>query len=172
MDEFNIDYLYHLTHKDNLNNILQNGLESHNVARERHMIKVDIADNVVNDRKKRKELIYNRSLHDYVPLYFNPKNPMLYKRKKLQDDIVILSIDKNILKQKNVFFTDRNIVFKSTKIFKNLNDLYELEWKYINNEYWTEYEDRKRFKYAEVLVFPKTLTSTIKKIFSNNEQTK
>src|SRR5690625_285750 len=80
LDEFNIDYLYHITHKDNLNNILQNGLESHNVARERHMIKVDIADNVVNDRRKRKELIYNRSLHDYVPLYFNPKNPMLYKR--------------------------------------------------------------------------------------------
>jgi len=97
LDSFAIKYLYHMTHKDNLERILQSGLKSHNYARRNNLMQNDIANNEVNDRRSRIEPIYNRSLHDYVPLYFNPKNSMLFVRRNIQDNIIILALAKTFL---------------------------------------------------------------------------
>ncbi len=101
LEKYKINYLYHMTHKDNLENILRYGLKSHNEAKKENLNKVDISDNQVNDRRSRKEPIFNRSIHDYVPLYFNPKNPMLFVRKGLQNDIVILATESKRCRRKN-----------------------------------------------------------------------
>lgn len=161
-----------MTHKDNLQNILQNGLKSHNQARTNNLTKVDIADNQVNDRRSRLEPIYNRSIHDYVPLYFNPKNPMLFRRNSIQNDIVILAIDRNILYQENILFTDGNAAANATSFYNNPEELNNLSWSCINAEYWNDIVDGKRLKCSEVLVFPNIQTNAIKKIFCNNEQTR
>lgn len=172
LDRFGIDYLFHMTHKDNLQNILQNGLKSHNEARRNDLTRVDIADNQVNDRRSRREPIYNRSIHDYVPLYFNPKNPMLFRRSNIQNNIVILAIDRNILYQDNIIFTDGNAAANATSFYNNPEELNNLSWSCINAEYWNDIVDGKRLKCSEVLVYPNIPTSSIQKIFCNNEQTK
>ena len=172
LDKFRIDYLYHMTHRDNLQNILQNGLKSHNQARANNLTKVDIADNQVNDRRSRREPIYNRSIHDYVPLYFNPKNPMLFRRNNIQNDIVILAIDRKILYQENIVFTDGNAAANATSFYKNPEELNRLNWNCISAEYWNDIEDGKRIRCSEVLVYPNIQTNIIKKIFCNNEQTR
>lgn len=172
LDRFGIDYLYHMTHKDNLQNILQNGLKSHIQARTSNLTRVDIADNQVNDRRSRREPIYHRSIHDYVPLYFNPKNPMLFRRNNIQNDIVILAIDRNILYRENIIFTDGNAAANATSFYNNPEELNNLSWSCINAEYWNDIIDGKRLKCSEVLVYPNIPTSAIQKIFCNNEQTK
>src|SRR5690606_33020996 len=149
-----------------------NGLKTHNQARTNHLTKVDIADNQVNDRRSRLEPIYNRSIHDYVPLYFNPRNPMLFRRNNIQNDIVILAIDRNILYQENVLFTDGNAAANATSFYNNPEELNNLSWSCINAEYWNDIVDGKRLKCSEVLVFPNIQTNAIKKIFCNNEQTR
>ena len=87
LNRFGIYYLYHLTHKDNLENILRYGLQSHNLAHQNNLIKKDISNKDVNKRRQKRDPIYKKSIHDYVPLYFNPRNPMMYVRKNIQNDI-------------------------------------------------------------------------------------
>ncbi|SBV95876.1 conserved hypothetical protein [uncultured Dysgonomonas sp.] len=170
--QFGIDYLFHMTHKDNLQNILQNGLKSHNYARKNNLTRVDIADNQVNDRRSRFEPIYDRSIHDYVPLYFNPKNPMLFRRSNIQNDIIILAIDRNLLLQENVVFTNGNAASKATSFYKKIEDLDKLNWNCINAEYWNDIEDGKRIRCSETLVYPNIPVTAIQKIYCNNELTK
>jgi len=172
LDRFRIEYLYHITHKNNLQNILQNGLLSHNQARNNRLMQVDIADNQVNDRRAINEPIYKRSIHDYVPLYFNPKNPMLYRRGNLQNDLVILAIDRKLLYQRNIIFTNGNAAAGATSFFSDPNDLTNLNWSCINAEYWNDISDGKRIKCSEILVFPSIPTTAIRKVFCNNHQTK
>ncbi|HKJ33293.1 MAG TPA: DarT ssDNA thymidine ADP-ribosyltransferase family protein, partial [Balneolales bacterium] len=85
LKEAGVDYLYHMTHLANLNGILEKGLLSHNKAHKKGLLAQDISDSTVNNRRVK--------IHNYVPLYFNPKNPMLYRRRNIQDELVILCIN-------------------------------------------------------------------------------
>jgi hypothetical protein len=170
LSRFGISFLYHMTHIRNLENILSAGLVSHNEAH-RGLNQVDIADNQVNDRRSRLEPVYNKSIHDYVPFYFNPKNPMLFRRKNLQNDILILGVDRSLIYSDKAIFTNGNAASSSTQFFSDINKLEDLNWDCINREYWNDFNDGKRIKCAEVLVYPKVDVSDIKKIYCNNNVT-
>ncbi|MEA5516825.1 DarT ssDNA thymidine ADP-ribosyltransferase family protein, partial [Nodularia sp. UHCC 0506] len=96
LKEYGIKYLYHMTYINNLASIIRNGLLSHNEAYRRGLIAADISDPDVQDRRANLS-VYNIPLHEYVPLYFSPRNPMLYKRREIQEDIVILGMESQIL---------------------------------------------------------------------------
>ena len=91
-------------------------------------------------------------MHDYVPLYFNPRNPMLYRRKEIQDDIAILAVNRQALTWRGVWFTDGNAASNATKFYYDLDDLSRLDWNCIRAEYWNQYDDGTRKRCAEVLV--------------------
>jgi len=167
---FDIHHLYHMTHRLNVKSILQNGILSHSDAHQGFNA-VDIADNEVNIRRSRKETFNGRNLHSYVPLYFNPKNPMLYARKKIQDDIVILAIDRSVINDKNSIFTDGNAASVNTVFYNSLSDLDNLDWKCIRGNSWNEIEDGKRKRCAEVLVFPKIEVCYVSGIYCSNQNT-
>jgi hypothetical protein len=77
LKKYNIKYIYHMTHKDNLESILENGLFSHN----NDFVTNRIDNPDVNNRRNFFEPIYNKNVQDYVPFYFNPRNAMLYVKK-------------------------------------------------------------------------------------------
>ena len=172
LDNYKIDYVFHMTEVSNLKNILQYGLLSHNEAHSKGFNKTDIALQDVNQRRANKKPIHGISLHDYVPMYFNPKNPMLYRRKQIQDNIVILAIDRRVIYQNKSIFSDGNAASDATKFFNNLSDLVRLNWQCIRNEYWNDYVDGKRIKCAETLTHPKIPIKYVKKIHCNSIQTK
>jgi len=162
LNDLGIKYLYHMTHKANLENILQNGLLSHNTAYARGLTKTDISEERVNRRRDR--------VHNYVPFYFNPKNPMLYKRKNMQSEIIILCVDRNLL-QTDIKFTDGNAASSSTKFYSNIKDLEKLNWSIINSEYWRDFIDGKRIRCSEILIPNEVKTDSIKTIFCFNSET-
>ena len=53
---------------------------SRNRAIEMDLVASDIADPDVISRRAMK-VVFGKPLTDYVPLYFNPKNPMLSRRR-------------------------------------------------------------------------------------------
>ena len=161
-----------MTEVSNLKNIIQHGLLSHNEAHSKGLNKTDIALQDVNQRRANKRPIYGISLHDYVPMYFNPKNPMLYRRKQIQDNIVILAIDRRVIYQDKSIFSDGNAASDSTNFFNNLSDLVRLNWNCIKNEYWNDHVDGKRIKCAETLTHPRIPVKYVKKIHCNSIQTK
>jgi ssDNA thymidine ADP-ribosyltransferase, DarT len=161
-----IDYLYHMTYIDNLASIIENGLLSHNEAYRQGLMEVDISDpNVQDIRASRVDPFYNRPLHEYVPLYFSPRNPMLYRRREIQEDIVILGLDPQLLSEPNIIFTNGNSAASGTIFYTGTSMLDHLPWNSIRARSWTDIEDGKRIKCAEVLVYPKIQPSRIQVIF-------
>jgi ssDNA thymidine ADP-ribosyltransferase, DarT len=160
-----------MTSIKNLASIIKNGLLSHNEAHRRNLVQADISDSdVQNLRLKIVDPIYQRQLHDYVPLYFSPRNPMLYRRKDLQEDIVILGIDPQILLEPNILFSDGNAAAKGTTFYRWIEMLARLDWAIINARNWVDFEDGKRIKCAEVLVYPRILPERILWIFCRSRK--
>ena len=168
LDDFPIDCFYHMTHYTNIENILKYGLFSHN----NELVEEHIDNEEVNDRRQKIEPIHKKSLHSYVPLYFNPKNPMLYVNKDQQQDIVIFAFSKKLILKHNAIFTDGNAAVKRTKFFNDLNDLDKLNWKCLHSKYWTDFEDGKREIMAEVLIQNKIDIFYLEKIYCYDMETK
>ncbi len=165
LDKYKIDYLYHMTDISNLPNILKYGLLSHHDAHSNELNISDISMREVNDKRANKKPIYGLSLHSYVPTYFNPKNTMLYVRRNMQNIIVIIAIDRRAIYQEKSIFTDGNATSRQTKFYNSLIGLNELNWQCIKNEYWGDFEDGRRIKCAETLVYPKINVFNFMKIY-------
>lgn len=149
--------LFHITHISNITGILQYGILSHTDAYLHEIVKTDISNPEINKKRSRIEGINNYKIHDYAPLYFHPKNPMLKSlcgKKKLRDELVLIKISPNILVGQSVLFTDGNAAEESSRLYNNLDDFNKLNWQCINDEYYLEYTDGKRIKCSEVLVYP------------------
>lgn len=161
-----IDYLYHMTYIDNLTSIINNGLLSHNEAYRQRLIETDISDpNVQDIRARTVDPFYERPLHEYVPLYFSPRNPMLYRRQDIQEDIVILGLEAQLLCEANILFTNGNAAASRTIFYRGTQMLDQLPWDSIRARSWIDIEDGRRIKCAEVLVYPKIEPNRIQKIF-------
>lgn len=147
-------FFYHMTHKDNIGGIMRHGIVSHTAVLERNDILArDISDHGVQQRRERPETEYFRSIHDYVPLYINPKNPMLYLRKNMQQEIVILRISPSILDECYYVFCDGNAASQSTKYSVD-PEVLRPSLEVLNAEYWNNFADGRRRRCAEVLIYP------------------
>lgn len=161
-------YFYHMTHKKNIFNIFRHGLLSHNYAHNKGIVKVDISDHDVNDRRTRKDPFYNKSLHDYVPFYINPKNPMLYVRKADQDDILLIGVKPMKLLNRSFLVTDGNAASDGTSFSDSATFLASLDWQVLKADYWNSFQDGKRKRCAEVLIPNSVPLTDIGEIVSNN----
>jgi len=169
LKKYKINYIYHMTHVNNLQNILQYGLHSHN----NKLVKNKIDNENVQKRRDYFESIYNKNVHSYVPFYFNPKNAMLYVNKDIQGNLIILAFDNNLIYQKGSLFTDGNASVENiTKFYNNLNDLDKLDWNCINTKYWNDIEDGRRKRMSEILVPDKVNVNKLKKIYCINNHIK
>lgn len=115
-----MDYLngsvYHMVHYDNLNSIfLRGGLLSRDKLFEEGRAYHSIANNEVQGLRDRILVLDAvtsrfRSLHHYVPFYFSTRTSMLRVQewKGLEDKIVFFEVDRSIMREKGVLFTDGN----------------------------------------------------------------
>lgn len=173
---YEIDGLYHLTHIDHVQTIFKDGLLSHNNAHERGLVQHDISNPSVQDQRAIR-FIGKRPLHDYVPLYFNPRNAMLFDvfKNRTLKDIVLLRLSRKLMLQKGVWFTDGNAANDPTLFYNKLEDLDKLDWDCIRARYWNDYEDGKRKCMAEILVPDKISENYIKRkshLFVENQESR
>lgn len=157
-----------MTHKDNLSGILQHGILSHSDVLSRDdVLAVDISDPGAQRWRDRSESTNHRVIHDYAPLYINPKNPMLYVRRNIQHEIVILRISPEVLHDGQHVFADGNAASRETKFSPNSNIVAD-SIDAINAEYWANCVDGKRRRCAELLVSPKVRPTHILSAICNN----
>jgi len=151
LEELAPSMLYHITHIDNLSSILEKGLYAHNNPYQQR----DISNRKVNELRVRTDAIYNKKVHDYVPLYFNPRNAMLYKTlHQYGREIVILGFDSRVLCMQNTLFTNGNAAANSTDFFNDLQFLREFNWNNVFSSSWNGYgEFVKKAMMSEVLVY-------------------
>ena len=169
--------LFYITHIDNIKSILELGILSHNLAHQSNIVNTDISNQMVNARRNRFDSELGGNIHDFAPLYFNHKNPMLYTLCKNSDknNLVLLKVNPHILLVENVAFSDGNASSRSTSFYKDINDFNELNWTLINKGSWYNYEfgiqEGRRLMCSEVLVKEKIPSYYIDEIFVYSEQT-
>ena len=169
VNKYSLLELYHITHINNLKSIIVHGLLSHTAAHNQGLITKDISLKDVNMKRAKLEPYNQRSLHDYVPLYINPKNPMLFLRKILSDNLIIIAVSSDTMLYDTCLFTDGNAASRSTSIYKYLINLNKLDWDCIKGEYWDNFQDGKRKKCSEVLILDRIPIDRINRIITNNQ---
>lgn len=109
-------YVYHMVHFDNLHNIfLRRALLSKQKILQEQISYRSIAFEDVQGLRDR-VFIWSyieqkfRRLHSYVPFYFATHTPMLYVqyRRDVQEQIVIFEVNRSIVSEQGILFTDGN----------------------------------------------------------------
>ena len=165
--------LFYTAHLDNIKSILELGILSHNIAHSKGVVNVDISMQQVNERRNRIEPTLGGNIHDFAPLYINPKNPMLYYlcANGQRENLILLKVTPQILLADNVAFSDGNAAVRTTNFYTNIDDFNKLNWTIIKDNYWTNYPDGKRIKCSEVLVQDKIPIYYVTNIFTYSEAT-
>lgn len=146
-------YFYHLTHNRNLPSIFQHGILSWTTAHQRGLTAVDIANQDVQRWRTRPEPVYRRSIHDYAPLYINPKNAMLFVRQNIQHELVILKVTPAVLQRHQHVYSDGNAACLNTQFSADPHVVAASDTA-LRAVRWSDVPDGKRRRCAEVLVHP------------------
>jgi hypothetical protein len=170
----NIPYsgFYHLTHISNLKSIVENGILSRNILEEKGIRLKDISNTEIQNKRKRPETVYGRKIHDYVPLYINPKNPFLESSKVRAsiDSLVLIEVYPHILVQQDkTLFSDGNAAETETNFFGKKDELELVNWALLQNGKWTE-DESKRILCSEVLIPDSIHRTYIQKIYISNQE--
>jgi O-acetyl-ADP-ribose deacetylase (regulator of RNase III) len=110
MGTLDIKGLYYITHIDNLSSILKWGILSHELVEKKGISYTPIYDKEIVAARKDKFAPNGKSLWSFANLYFNARNPMLYRvsHEKSLDDIAVVCVKPTILQRPDIFITTGN----------------------------------------------------------------
>ena len=163
----------HFIHMDNLPGILQDGLLCHSAMQNKAY--VDISDPSVQLGREYKTIpVTETNLHDYVPLYFGPKTPLVVKYQDRNEEFLYLRFSLNILQLSGAVFSDGNARSNATRffLFNSIDDLQVVDPCAINAFSWVGDDEKKRRKQAEILIPAKIAAEHIFDILCSSETAK
>lgn len=158
--------LYRITHYQNLDFILQNGLHCPN-SQIQDPNYVNIGNTDIIGKRGAKPVRLDPSpgmIHEYVPFYFCPRSPMLGSIKVgnsdfegSQSEIIYLVTDFDHITRHGCeyVFTDGQALIMISKFYKAEKDFAKLDWEAIRSKQWGRNQsdnDKMRRKMAEFLV--------------------
>lgn len=147
--------LHYITPIANIPSIYTHGILSHKMTQK--LEHKSISMQKIQERRAQVVLPGGRPLHEYVNLYFDARNPMMFKRKDAHLELCVLRIAPKVLEIPGVVITDRNAssgyaLFKTAPqglAIVNEELVFAKDWTHPDQfEYW----NRKSAKCAEVLV--------------------
>ncbi len=164
---------YNIMPISNLESVLKKGILSYDQAVS--MPHSSVAMDEIQSRRNNVCVPNGMKLHKYANVYFDARNPMLYKRK--EDDVCVLKISLDILDLPNVVVADRNASSNYARFVEPQYAFDVLNIDLIYAQYWLdaeplEYIKRKAFKCAEILVPQCIAPEFIIAVAVRNEQDK
>ncbi len=153
---FEIRSLYYITHIDNLPSIFSHGILSHRQVEKRNISYTPIYDKSIVENRKAKTVPGGRSLWEYANLYFQPRNPMLYRvlHENPDTELAVVGIQPSALCISDALIASGNAANEATEILNVTNGLKIIKknWKTIQSEWWNSLDGSKRKIMAELLV--------------------
>ncbi|HTV48723.1 MAG TPA: DarT ssDNA thymidine ADP-ribosyltransferase family protein [Phycisphaerae bacterium] len=148
--------LFYITHIENVPSILKNGILSHDLVNSLQIPYKPIYDADIVSNRKNKATPERASLWEYANIYFQPRNPMMYRvvHEKTAKDLAVIGIKPSILQLQHVMITDGNAANNPTRFF-NVQDglkVIDDQWMIIQAEYWNDLNGSKRKIMSECLV--------------------
>lgn len=176
MKKLDIRSLYYITHIENLPSILHRGILSHEQVEKLKVSFTPIYDSGIVSKRKDKTTPNRNNLWEYTNLYFQPRNPMMYRvvHEKNKRDIAVVGVSPEVLREKDVLITDGNAANDPTQFFsysKGLEALQE-QWKVIQRDWWNDLDGSKRKIMAECLIPEQIEPELIHSIFVADHATK
>jgi hypothetical protein len=174
--------VYHFSHLDNLAAILEHGLLSRNEMIRRGLQHTDIAYSEIQERRSDMRVTCGKggTIHDYVPLYFCKRSPMLYANvyNKIADEqfIIYFEFPIDIMLNHHFVITDSSANAAQPPNFcDNPQDLTKINWEAVETWQWAAKYDKlgeipvKQAKMAELLIFERLDTNKSNRIIVWNE---
>ncbi|MCI0524558.1 MAG: DarT ssDNA thymidine ADP-ribosyltransferase family protein [Acidobacteria bacterium] len=167
-----IKSLYYLTHVNNLASIFEQGILAHARVEELNLPFTPIYDRGIVSNRKNKSTPDGKSLWEYANLYFQPRNPMMYRviHEKEKGEIVVIGVTPNALTGSGVLITDGNAASEPTRFYSVSEGLKVIreQRKIIQSDWWNEMDGSKRKIMAECLVPGQIKPELIHTIFVSN----
>jgi hypothetical protein len=164
---------YYITHIDNLPSILQRGILCHRAIEEEQIGFTKIYNEEIVNKRETKIIPNARELWNYVNLYFQARNAMLYRilrSGRNSEDIIIIGLKNELLYKEGVYISDGNAAsdntnfYSSSKIGKHIKEIR----KKTDKEWWSTEDGSKREVMAECLVPSKVESDYISEIYVPN----
>jgi len=183
LQRYGIELFYHLTHVDNLASILKHGILCKNEVEQKELNYTRIDDPEIQELRGRRDcqgrIFY---LHDFVPLFFIPRPPMLYRiakdeRLPNQHDIAYIAVDPTVMLKPGSRFSDGNAASSRTNFYSSPEDLSKLNKEALFADIWNDpdekiKEERRRIKGAEVLVYYRISPIYFKWVYTSDNRRK
>ncbi len=168
--------LYYITHVDNVASILQHGILSHGQIESRGIPFKPVYDAEIVSRRKGKAAPDGRSLWEYANVYFQPRNPMMYRvvHEKGHRELAVVGVVSAVLSKDRVFITDGNAANNATCFFAASEGLRVLQdnWQTLQLQYWNDRDGSKRKIMAECLVPEEIAPENIHTIYVADHKTR
>lgn len=148
--------LYYIAHINNVPSILKKGILSHELVKECNVQTTSIYDENVIVNRSSIRTPDGRSLWKFANLYFQPRNPMLYRVlcEKSKEDIAVLAVQPQIINRQDIFISTGNAASFESAILpvpEGQKVIPEIR-KQISRDWWNEEDGSKRKIMAECLV--------------------
>jgi hypothetical protein len=145
-----IQSLYYVVCEENFSSILDKGILCRNLAPYDHKSMA-----IEDIQKKRHSIIpsteFRFNLHDYVPLFFTRKPPLLYHFQAYSEGIMKICISPDVLLEPGIVFFDMNACSDDASSFTDIQDLRCFDWKTINHaRYWKSYDENRRIENLQI----------------------
>jgi len=168
-----IKELYYITHIGNVPSILKRGILCHQIIEEQNIEFTAIYNKEIVSRRAQKEVAGGKSLWAFANLYFQARNPMLYKviHDKALDEIVVLGVRRDAMDLQGAFITDGNAANSPTAIIPRSKVPKECWAEIMSNtqkEWWNQEDGSKRKIMAECLVPERIAPDYIQTIYTPN----
>lgn len=174
--------IFRITHIDNLQLIVDNGLVCPNAQNADENYRHIGYRQLISQRGGRRVPVSPGGvLNDYVPFYFAPRSPMLFTINQgntefqgPQHEIIYLVSNIASVSAANhpFVFTDAHAHAFIAEFYNNLTYLNNVSWNIMNAHYWKDYIDGGQLRMAEFLVYQFVPVSCILEIGVMNQQVK
>lgn len=169
--------LYYITHIDNVPSILEKGILCHERIEVEHIQYTRIYDKDIVANRRNVHTPDGRSLWEFVNLYFQPRNPMLYRvlSEKSAKEIAIVSVQQSVLDRLDMYISTGNAAHTLSEILtsgEGRKVIPHIIEDTLMVEYWKESDGSKRRIMAECLVPDMMPPDTIQAVYVATQDTK
>jgi hypothetical protein len=139
----------------NVPSVMEHGVLCHEEAEKLKHHSVAMQD--IQNRRNNVRIFGGLKLHQYANLYFDARNPMMFKRKDQAQGLCVLRVSKEVINLEGVVISDRNASSDYVRFLApgqmsliNFDMVFAEDWRHPNDP--IAYYRHKGMKCAEVLV--------------------
>lgn len=153
--------LFYITHVDNIPSLLEKGILSHEQIVARNIPYTPIYDESIVSNRRDINTPDGRTLWNFTNLYFQARNPMLYRvlHEKPENEIAIISVQPTVIERPDIYVSTGNAASSASDILtvsEMKKALRQIIRDTVGVEWWNDLNGSKRKIMAECLV-PDTL---------------